>query len=184
MKTALIIAGSLVATLIVAIAILAVAAPKHISVRSTQLVKASRQQVYDQLRYMKNFPAWSPFLVQDPDQKYTISGPDGQVGDTYSWVGVREKGRGSQHVAQLVANERVVIACNITEPFQSTPTFTYTLTEHDGGTLVTQDFDAPMPPPANIFGLLFGLKGKIAATNQQGLGLLKDTTEKLAVAAH
>lgn len=183
MKTALLIAGSVVAVIVLAIVILAATAPKQISVRSTQLVKASKQQVYDQLRYMKNFPSWSPFLVQDPEQQYSVSGPDGQVGATYSWVGVKEKGRGSQQVAQLVPNESVVITCNIIEPFQSNPTFTYTLAEQDGGTLVTQDFDAPMPVPANVFGLLLGLKDKIAATNGQGLKLLKDTTEKLAVAS-
>lgn len=158
--------------------ILSIVAPKKISVRSTQFIQASRQQVFDQLRFMKNFPAWSPFRQQDPEQQFEISGPDGEVGATFSWVGVKEKSRGSQQVVGISGTESLKIQCSITEPFQSNPTFSYTLSDKDGGVELVQDFEVEMPVPANVFGMLMGLQKNIAATNQQGLNLLKQVTEK------
>jgi len=158
--------------------ILSLVAPKKISVQSISFVNAPKQQVFDQIRFMKNFPSWSPFLRQDPEQKFTISGNDGQVGATFSWVGVREKSKGSQKVVYLHGNDNLTIACNITEPFQSNPVFTYTLKEKDGGIEVIQEFEAPMPFPSNVFGMLFGVKERMASTNKQGLELLKEAVEK------
>jgi hypothetical protein len=163
---------------VIAGVILSLVAPKKISVRSTQFIQASRQQVFDQLRFMKNFPAWSPFRQQDPEQQFEISGPDGEVGATFSWVGVKEQSRGSQQVVALNGTESLKIQCNITEPFQSNPTFSYTLNEKDGGVELVQLFETEMPVPTNIIGLLMGLKDNIAATNQQGLALLREVTEK------
>ena len=176
-KVFIIIAVALGAIVVTGV-ILSLVAPKRISVRSTTFIKASKQQVFDQLRFMKNFPAWSPFLQQDPEQQFTVSGPDGQVGATYSWVGVKEKSKGSQQVVALRGNDAIKIQCTITEPFQANPVFDYTLVEKNDGVEVVQQFDVDMPVPANIFGMLLSLKDKMGATNQQGLALLKQVAEK------
>jgi hypothetical protein len=177
MSKTIIIIGLALGALLVAGVILSLVAPKRISIRNAVFIQASKQQVFDQLRFMKNFPAWSPFRVQDPEQKYTVSGPDGEVGATFSWEGVKEKSKGSQRVAKLKGTDEVLVECAITVPFQSNPTFAYTLVEKDGGVEVVQQFDTEMPAPFNIFGLLLGLKGKISATNNQGLDLLKKVSE-------
>lgn len=177
MTKTLMIIGIALSALLVAGVILSLVAPKRISVRNTAFIKATKQHVYDQLRYMRNFPTWSPFRVQDPEQKFSVTGKDGDVGATFSWEGVKEKSKGSQRVAKLKANEEVLIECAITVPFKSNPTFAYTLIEKGGGVEVVQQFDTEMPVPSNIFGLLLGLKEKISATNQQGLGLLKKVSE-------
>lgn len=175
-KTIIIIGIALGALLITGV-ILSLVAPKRISVTNKQFIMASKQHVFDQLRYMKNFPKWSPFLLNDPKQKYVISEQDGEVGATYSWEGVMEKSKGSQRVAKLQAYDEVVVECMITVPFQSNPTFTYKLIEKDGGVEVVQLFDTEIPVPSNIFGLLLGLKEKISVTNKQGLNLLKAVSE-------
>jgi hypothetical protein len=72
----------------------------------------------------------------------------------------------------------VRIECQITVPFQSNPSFEYNLIERNEGVEVVQQFDVDMPVPVNVIGLLLGLKNKIAQTNQQGLALLKEATEK------
>lgn len=183
MTKVLIIIGIALGALLIAGVVLSLVAPKRISVTNKQFIQASKQHVFDQLRYMKNFPKWSPFLVQDPEQTFTVSGQDGEVGATYSWEGVKEKSKGSQRVAKLKSTDEVVIECNITVPFQSNPTFTYSLTEKDAGVEVVQHFDTEMPVPSNIFGLLLNLKEKISTTNQQGLVLLKQVSEKEKTAA-
>lgn len=176
-KTVIIIGIALGAVLITGV-ILALVAPKRISITSKQFFNASKQTVYDQLRFMNNFPNWSPFKVQDPEQKFTVTGQDGELGATFSWEGVKEKSKGSQKVVALKENEKVDIQCNITEPFQANPFFSYTLTEKKGGVEVTQQFDVDMPIPTNIFGMLLGLKSKMATTNEQGLSLLKKVAEQ------
>jgi Polyketide cyclase / dehydrase and lipid transport len=178
MKKLLKTIGFLFGILIIAVIILAFVAPKRISITSTQFINAPKQQVFDQIRFMKNYPKWSPFKQQDPEQKFTISETDGQVGASFSWEGVKEKSKGSQKIVALDSNGVVKINCNITEPFQSNPTFNYTLTEKNAGVEIVQDFVAEMPVPSNIFGMLLGLKDKIAATNKQGLDLLKQVVEK------
>ncbi|MBC7868328.1 MAG: hypothetical protein H7X88_12405 [Gloeobacteraceae cyanobacterium ES-bin-316] len=178
MTKTFIITGAVLGAVLVAGVILSLVAPKRIVVRNSTFVMASKQAVFDQLRFMKNFPGWSPFRVQDPEQKFSISGTDGQVGATFSWEGVKEKSKGSQKIVFIKGNDQVKLHCNITEPFQSDPTFNYLLTEKNGGVEVVQDFDLTLPAPANILGLLFGLKNKISATNKQGLSLLKQAAEK------
>jgi hypothetical protein len=177
MTKTLIVIGIVLGALLIAGVILSLVAPKRISVSNSTFINVSKQHVFDQLRYMKNFPKWSPFLVQDPEQKYTVSGKDGEVGATYSWEGVKEKSKGSQRVAKLKSTDEVVIECNITVPFQSNPTFSYSLVEKNGGVEVIQKFDTEMPAPSNIFCLLLGLKEKISSTNKQGLALLKQVSE-------
>ena len=176
-KTVIIIGIALGAVLITGV-ILSLVAPKRISITSKQFIKAPKELVFDQLRFMKKYPDWSPFRHQDPEQKFTVTGSDGEVGATFNWEGVKEKSKGSQKIVALKTNERVNIQCNITEPFQAKPLFAYTLHEKEGGVEVVQQFDVDMPVPANIFGLLFGLKSKMASTNEQGLAILKKITEQ------
>lgn len=177
------IIGIALGVITIAGVILTLVAPKRISVTNTQFIKASKQQVFDQLRFMKNFPNWSPFKVQDPEQKYTISGNDGQVGATFSWEGVKEKSKGLQKIVELKGNDYLKINCDITVPFQSNPTFAYQLREVNGGVELTQYFDTEMPVPANVFGMLMGLKTEIANINKQGLNLLKKVSEQHSTAA-
>jgi hypothetical protein len=178
MTKILMMIGIALGALLIAGVVLALVAPKRISIRNTIFIQAAAPQVYDHLRFMGNFPNWSPFKAQDPEQKFSISGPDGALGATFHWEGVKEKSKGAQTVVALQPNHSVKIQCDITEPFQSKPTFTYNLAEQNGGVTLVQDFEVEMPVPANVFGLLFGLKSKIGATNLQGLNLLKQHLEK------
>ncbi len=176
-KIELIISIALGAVLVTGV-ILSLVAPKRILVKNSNIIYASKQEVFDQLRFMKNFPNWSPFRQQDPEQKFDISGTDGQIGATFNWEGVKEKSKGSQTLVSVHGNDSLKIQCNITEPFQSKPTFAYFLVEKNGGIEVVQQFETEMPLPSNIFGLLFGLKDKISTINKKGLSLLKNTTEQ------
>jgi hypothetical protein len=45
---------------------------KSIQIEKKITIKASKQEVFDMVKYLKKFPQWSPFLVQDPTQKYEL----------------------------------------------------------------------------------------------------------------
>jgi hypothetical protein len=183
MNTTLMIIGIAFGFLALAGIVLALVAPKHISIRSTQRVAGTKQQVFDHIRHLNNFPGWSPFLKADPQQKNWVTGNDGQVGAAFHWVGVAEKSEGKQVIVGLEGNSVVRVRCDITVPFKAQPTFVYTLTEKDGGVEVVQQFDTAMPVPANVFGMLFGLKAKMAATNQEGLVLLEQALARQPLVA-
>lgn len=178
MTKSIIIIGIVLGALLITGVILSLVAPKRISITSKQFIKASKEEVYDQIRFLNNYPKWSPFIVQDPEQRHSVSGVDGEVGATFSWEGVKEKSKGFQRIVSLKSNEQVDISCTITEPFQAQPSFSYMVKEKENGVEVALVFDVELPVPANIFGMLFGLKHEMAKTNQNGLDLLKKVSEE------
>lgn len=153
-------------------------AQKVITIETVQWINASKEVVYDQIRFMENFPSWSPFIVQDPNQKNYVTGQDGEVGATFHWEGVNEKSQGSQTVTLLKVNEQVYMECNIEVPFKANPTFDYQLVEKDGGVEVTQTFTTEMAFPGNVFAAIFGVKKKMSETNKLGLERLKYVSEE------
>lgn len=175
-KTKKIISIAIVAPLII-ILFLSLVADKHISITTRQHVNAQKKEVFEQIVFMKNYPNWSPFKVQDPEQEFKISGKDGSVGATFHWKGVKEESEGYQTITSINGMSQVHIDCVITVPFEAHPKFNYQLLEKDGGVEVIQSFDVEMPFPSNIFGLLFGVKEQMAQTNQNGLNLLKTFIE-------
>lgn len=178
MSKFLIIGGSILGLLILVGVILAFIAPKKIEIKTTKVIKASKQEVFDQIRFQKNFPAWSAWRVKDPEQTYKVTGVDGEVGATYHWEGGLEKSKGQQTVAYMVGTDTIRLECTIIEPFKSSPVFTYTLKEVDGGTQITQHFESAMPVPVNIIGMLMGLEKQLAEVNNEGMDLLKKVSEK------
>ncbi|WP_340064935.1 SRPBCC family protein [Ascidiimonas aurantiaca] len=179
MKKLLKIVLGLVIVLVALVGILSLLAKdeKNISISSTQFVNAPVDVVYDEIRYLENYPNWSPFKVQDPEQKHKVTGQDGQVGATFHWEGVAEESKGSQTITELKKNKLVKVNCDITVPFQANPQFVYRLDAKNGGTEVTLDFDIEMKFPSNIIAYLLGLRDEMRATNQQGLDLLKELAE-------
>jgi hypothetical protein len=117
-------------------------------------------------------------LIEDPNQKNWVSGADGQVGATFYWEGVAVKSKGAQKITALVENEHVTMQCDITAPFVARPTFEYSITEQNGEIVVTQNFSTDLGVPGNVFGMLFGLKKQMAATNELGLQMLKKSIEQ------
>jgi Polyketide cyclase / dehydrase and lipid transport len=182
MKTALRIVLGLAATVVTLVLVLGLIAPKQLEVRTEQRIAAPRAQVLDQLRFMRNYPTWSPWLVEDPAQRNWVSGPDGAVGATFHWVGQAVEGAGSQTVTEL-ADNTITIKCAITEPYASEPVFHYDLNATEDGTNVIQTFQTELPFPSNIFALVIGLRDHIAQINENGLVRLKQRTETLASAS-
>ena len=177
MKTTLIIGGTVLGALLLATMLLVAFAPKSVSLRSTTLIDAPKSAVMAQLRYLGNFPKWSPFKEEDPAQRHWVTGTDGAVGATFHWEGVKEKSEGSQTIVALRGDDYLQLQCNITVPFEARPTFTYTLHEKNGVTEVVQEFHSEFSAPGNAFALIFGVKGKMEATNRRGLALLQAVVE-------
>jgi hypothetical protein len=151
---------------------------KRIELTCSIKVRTERTRAYDFIRHQANFPAWSPFLAEDPTQTYKLVGADGEVGGQYHWIGRGGKDVGLQEIAALEAGRRIAMRCRIEKPFKAQPTFAYTVADApDGGVLVTQVFELQSALADAFFLWLFGVKKQMAATNEKGMALLREALE-------
>ncbi|TAF44114.1 MAG: hypothetical protein EAZ51_02875 [Sphingobacteriales bacterium] len=151
---------------------------QSIQIVKSVTIKGTKTEVFDMVRYLKNFPKWSPFLALDPKQKYEVKGTDGTVGAQYHWDGNEGKDLGYQEIVKIDTFTFVSMQCDIQKPFVAKPTFDYTFNETSNGITVTQDFKVQSGLVDAFFMWLFGAKAEMEKTNMQGLNLLKAAVEK------
>lgn len=155
---------------------------KASKLQSIQIVKSvtingTKEEVFNMVRYLKNFPKWSPFLAQDPTQKYEVKGKDGTIGAEYHWEGNKGKDLGHQEIVKIKEYSFIGMRCDIKKPFVAKPTFDYTFENTNNGIKVTQDFKLQSGLVDAFFMWLFSAKSDMEKTNQQGLDLLKKAIE-------
>lgn len=148
----------------------------HITKQVT--IQGTQQEVFDMVKYLGNFPKWSPFLEADPSQSYTVKGDDGQVGVQFHWEGNGGKDLGYQEIIKIKELSFIGMQCHIQKPFQATPTFDYSFSTSDNTVTVTQDFKLQSGIVDAFFMWLFGAKKEMATTNERGLFLLKSYIEQ------
>ena len=141
-------------------------------------IDGSQQEVFDMVKYLNNYPKWSPFLEADPAQKYELKGADGNVGVQFHWNGNGGKDIGYQEIVKIEEPKFVGVKCNIEKPFKATPTFDYSFASTSQGTVLTQDFEVESGIVDAFFMWLFGAKKEMAQINERGLTLLKNYVEK------
>ncbi len=150
---------------------------KSIQIVKTVTIRGTKQEVFDMVKYLKNFPKWSPFLAEDPSQKYEVKGTDGTVGAQYHWDGNKGKDLGYQEIKKIEEGKFIGMQCDIRKPFVATPTFDYYFSETTSGIEVKQDFKVRSALPDAFFMWLFGAKAGMEKMNQTGLDLLKKAVE-------
>lgn len=150
---------------------------QNIQIKKSVTIYGTMEEVFDMVKYLNNFPKWSPFLAQDPDQKYEVKGTDGTVGAQYHWDGNKGKDLGYQEIVKIEPNKFIRMKCDIQKPFKAQPTFDYSFEQTSSGVQVTQDFEVKSGLVDAFFMWLFGAKKGIDETNQQGMELLKKAVE-------
>ncbi len=150
---------------------------KSINILSTVTINGSQEEVFNMVKYYNNFPKWSPFLAQDPTQKYEVKGVDGTIGAQFHWEGNKGKDLGFQEIIKIDELKSITMKCDIQKPFVAKPIFEYSFKETGDAIQVTQDFKLESGLVDAFFMWLFGAKADIAKTNQQGLELLKKAVE-------
>ena len=150
---------------------------KSIEIVTQTTIKATKQDVFNMVKNVAEFPKWSPFLVQDPSQKYEIKGTNGSVGSQYHWVGNSGEDVGYQEITKIDEDSFIGKKCNIQKPFIAKPTFDYNFTETSEGVTVKETFKLQSGQIDAFFLWLFSAKAEMIKTNQQGLDLLKKALE-------
>jgi hypothetical protein len=149
-----------------------------ITIEKKVTINATKEKVFDMVRLLGNFPKWSPFLAVDPEQKYNITGTDGEPGAKYHWDGNKGKDLGYQEIVKVVPHTSISMRCDIQKPFVAHPTFDYSFREVGSAIEVTQTFEVKSALVDAFFMMVFGAKKDMADMNQKGLDLLKAATEK------
>jgi hypothetical protein len=152
---------------------------QEIQITKNVTIKGSKKEVFEMIQYLNNFPKWSPFLAQDPGQKYRVEGIDGTVGAKYHWDGNGGDDLGYQEIMKIDTTTGFIgMQCDIQKPFVAKPTFEYSITETPAGVVVSQNFNVKSDLFSAFFMWLGNAKKGIEETNQQGLDLLKKAVEK------
>ncbi len=150
----------------------------HIEITKQVTIDGSQQEVFDMVKYLKNYPKWSPFLEADPEQKYELKGKDGEVGIQFHWDGNGGKDLGYQEIVKIEEPTFVGVKCSIEKPFSASPRFNYSFSSTSKGTVLTQDFALESGIIDAFFMWIFGTKKEMAKINERGLVLLKNHVEK------
>ncbi len=148
-----------------------------IQIKKSVTINGTIEETFDMVKYLNNFPKWSPFLAQDPNQEYEVKGTDGTIGAQYHWNGNKGKDLGYQEIMKIESNKFIGMKCDIQKPFKAQPTFDYSFEKTTSGIKVTQDFKVESGLIDAFFMWLFGAKKEMARTNQQGMELLKKSIE-------
>lgn len=151
---------------------------QNLQIIKSVTIKGSQKEVFDMVRYLNNFPKWSPFLAADPTQKYEVKGIDGTVGASYHWVGNGGEDVGHQTIMQIDTLSFIGMKCDIQKPFAAQPTFDYSFKQTPNGIEVSQDFQLQSGLVDAFFMWAFGAVKEMENTNQQGLDLMKKAIEK------
>ncbi len=154
---------------------------RNITLENAVVIDGEATEVFNMVRYLENFPRWSPFLAEDPGQQYEVRGEDGTIGATYHWNGRGGKDIGFQEIVRIQPNKFIEMRCDIEKPFVAHPTFAYAFKSTPQGVRVTQSFSLKSGAVDAFFMWAFGARKEMDATNKQGLALLKEAVETAVV---
>lgn len=151
---------------------------QQITIQKAVNINADIQNTFDNVRYLKNFPKWSPFYEADPTQKTEVKGNDGQVGAQFHWNGNKGKDLGYQEIKEVKPLSYIKMECDIKKPFKANPTFEYSFSKTGNIVKVTQNFKLKSGMVDAFFMWLFGAKKDMEKMNKRGMELLKIVSEK------
>lgn len=151
---------------------------QHITIQKSVNINTDVQATFDNVLYLKNFPKWSPFYEEDPDQKTEVKGDDGKIGAQFHWEGNEGKDLGYQEIKEIKPLEYIKMECTIEKPFKANPTFEYSFSKTGDVVKVTQDFNVKSGLVDAFFMWLFGAKKGMEKMNARGMELLKIECEK------
>ncbi|APU69700.1 MAG: SRPBCC family protein [Bacteroidota bacterium] len=75
-------------------------AKKDYDVSRTVVINASREEVFNFVRKLRNQPHWNPWFRRDPEAIKKYKGEDGKLGSSFYWKGNSKAGEGIQRIVK------------------------------------------------------------------------------------
>ena len=156
-----------------------IALPGKYRVEESIEIAAPLETCFNYLADFRNWPAFSPWIMHEPDCPLTFStspAPN-QQGGSYSWDG-KYIGAGSMTHEFIEPNRLMVMQLKFLRPFRSRASVGFECSELGGATKITWTMDSKVPlffrPMLNM------LKQSIASDYQLGLYLLRNQLDPSA----
>ncbi|MCK5918996.1 MAG: GyrI-like domain-containing protein [Cocleimonas sp.] len=127
----------------------------------------------------KQWSAWSPWLITEPDASIEYSDTQGDVGSSYRWEG-KLIGSGNMQI-EKIANSRVDMIITFISPFTSKADVTFELESLGDETNVTWSMSGKVP--FFLIPMLKKMKAYIGMDYERGLRLLKEYIETGSVSS-
>lgn len=144
--------------------------PKIHVTRSTT-INSSPEEIFQKLNDFNYWPAWSPWLIMEPEVTVTIA-DDAKY---YEWKGERT-GEGNMKIIDEVKNESLSLDLTFLKPWKSKAKVDFQLSKEGEGTKVTWNMDSSLP--FFMFWMKTMMQNLVGSDYDRGLNLLKDLVEK------
>ncbi|XZF14847.1 SRPBCC family protein [Chitinophagaceae bacterium MMS25-I14] len=109
----------IVAGIITLLLILGLFMRRNHYVKRAIIIQASRQKVFDFLRFLKNQDAFNKHAMTDPDRVRDFKGTDGTVGYIYAWSGDKKAGVGEKEIINIVDGKTIETEIRFTKPMKT-----------------------------------------------------------------
>ncbi|REE00066.1 SRPBCC family protein [Marinoscillum furvescens] len=154
--------------------------PDEAHMERSVVIRASPQEVYQELISFRNFNTWSPWAQRDPKTKFTYEGPSFGEGAAFHWSSQNpDVGDGSMEIVAVEKNHKVVCKMRF-EGYPSEPVASFLLAPTAGGTEVTWTYNEnQVKGLSKIF--MLGIDGFLGADYESGLQQLKERVESAPV---
>ncbi len=133
-------------------------------------IEAPPAKVFALVRDFRQWPAWSPWLIAEPEAQLQYA-PNGR---SYTWDG-RITGSGKMDIAGEDEPRSIDYQLTFLKPWKSENTARFLFTERDGGTEVTWTMEGSLP--FFMFWMVSSMTAYIGADYQRGLMMLKAIME-------
>lgn len=172
----------LVLGIVFIIAIISFIAPKTYHISRHIEIDASKNHVFDYLKYFSKHNEWSAWARKDPNMNKKIIGIDGEIGTISYWNGNKEVGEGEQEITSIVEGERIEYELRFFKPFKSVSDC-YMIAKNisENETKVILGFKGNINFPMNIFILFVSMDKMVGKDFEDGLFNLKLILEQKAI---
>lgn len=172
---ALKIIGIILLFLVVIFLAVAFFLPSKVYIEESIVINKPASVVFKQVNNFKNWPAWSPWQANDPEQVNTYEGPEQGIDAKTTWTS-KKNGNGSMTIIESVPYTKVSSLLDIG---MAGATNVFLLKEEQGATKVTWGVNLPKLayPVERYIGLMMPGMMKVFFVN--GLEKLKEITEAM-----
>lgn len=140
------------------------------TINKTITIQASPEKVYSIISDYHHWPAWSPWLITEPEVKVDVK----TGGKEYSWQGKRT-GSGEMKVMKENAPQRLDMVVHFLKPWKSTSPVWFELKQQGQATEVTWGMTGSLP--FFMFFMTKMMTAYIGMDYERGLLMLKDYVE-------
>jgi hypothetical protein len=141
-------------------------------------INAPAEKIFPYLNNSKMADQWGPWKEEDPQAKYTFSGPDDGVGSKASWTEGKKLGTGSATIVESVPNERVGVALEYQEPMNMTQRAEYSIKSMGPQSVVSWKVEGKNNFMGRIMCTFFDMDNMVGGFFEKGLSNLKTLVEK------